>query len=483
MPQKKKVLFAVSECQKFAVTGGLAEVSLILPKEIMKAKKTYSVSVIMPLYKKIREKYEKSLTFLGKTEVTLAWRKLYCGVFKLKFEGVDYYFIDNKYYFERDNLYGHYDDGERFAFFSKSIFDVFEIIGFVPNIIHAHDWHTALVPIYLDILFKKEGKYLDIKSVFTIHNIEYQGVFGKEFLEDVLGIDKRYDEILDYNGCVNLMKGAIVCADKITTVSSRYAREISTAQYACGLEHIIRQNINKISGIVNGINEELYNPRCDETLKKTYDVDTFDNKLENKEALQRALNLEINHYIPVICMITRLATHKGIDLVIDKFDEIMALDVEFVMLGTGESFYQEKFREFQRKYPNRVSSLITFDLNLSKKLYGGSDLFLMPSKMEPCGLSQMIASRYGTVPIVRATGGLYDTIKDYEDGNGNGFVFKEYNSYSMLDKIKEAVNIYRDREKYENLAKKAMQIDFSFSSSAKSYVMLYDEILKKVKVQ
>lgn len=478
MPKYKNILFVVSECQGFVATGGLADVAGSLPEAIMRAKKSYKVSVVMPLYKSIIEKHGKELQYINKTMVDLSWRKLYCGVFMTKKDNVTYYFIDNQYYFNRDNLYGHFDDGERFAFFSKSIFSIFDIIGFIPDIIHCHDWHTALVPIYLDILYKKQGIYMNIKSVFTIHNIEYQGIYNQNILEDVFGIDRKYEEILDYRGLINLLKGAIVCSDLITTVSPRYAREITNINYACGLESIIRANNGKLFGVINGINYNLYNPATDEILNANYDSENLVNKAENKEALQRGLNLEINPNIPIVCMITRLATHKGIDLVIDRFDEMMRENVEFIMLGTGESFYQDKFREFSKRYPKRVSTLITFDSNLSKKIYGGSDFFLMPSKMEPCGLSQMIASRYGTIPIVRATGGLYDTIKDYNNGEGNGFVFKDYDSWQMLEKIKEAIRFYDDKENYAKLAMKAMNIDFSWSASAKSYVDIYTKLLK-----
>ena len=352
-----------------------------------------------------------------------------------------------------------------------------DIIDYYPNIIHTNDWHTALVNIYLDVLYKKEGKYMDIKSAFTIHNIEYQGVYDLPFLEDVIGIDKKYQDILEYRGLINLIKGAIVCSDIVTTVSPRYSKEIATSQYACGLEHIIRLNNQKISGIINGIDVDFYNPETDPSQVKNYSVDTIEDKLTNKLALQKMLNLEIDENVCIISLITRLAGHKGIDLVIDRFDEIMKENVQVVLLGCGERFYEEKFLEFSRRYPGRVSALIVFDMNLSKKIYGATDLFLMPSKMEPCGLSQMIASRYGTVPIVRATGGLYDTIKDYSN-NGNGFVFKEYNSFDMIEKIKEAVSVYNNKEEYLALHKRVMQMDFSWNASAKMYIEMYRNLMK-----
>ena len=475
--KQTKILYVASECKGFAVTGGLSEVAGSLPQALLNTSKSYKVKVVMPLYKSIIELYGKKLKFIGSQDVQLAWRKVYCGVYTLKKDKIDYYFVDNKAYFDRDKLYGYYDDGERFAFFSKSIFTVMDIIDYYPNIIHTNDWHTALVNIYLDVLYKKEGKYMDIKSAFTIHNIEYQGVYDLPFLEDVVGIDKKYQDILEYRGLINLIKGAIVCSDIVTTVSPRYSKEIATSQYACGLEHIIRLNNQKISGIINGIDVDFYNPETDPSQVKNYSVDTIEDKLTNKLALQKMLNLEINENVCIISLITRLAGHKGIDLVIDRFDEIMKENVQVVLLGCGERFYEEKFLEFSRRYPGRVSALIVFDMNLSKKIYGATDLFLMPSKMEPCGLSQMIASRYGTVPIVRATGGLYDTIKDYSN-NGNGFVFKEYNSFDMIEKIKEAVSVYNNKEEYLALQKRVMQMDFSWNASAKMYIEMYRNLMK-----
>lgn len=476
--KQKKILYVTSECKGFAVTGGLAEVAGSLPQAIMNANKSYKVKVLMPLYKCIMESYGDKLKFIGSTTVVLAWRSLYCGLFTIKKDNVEYYFVDNKYYFDRDGLYGYYDDGERFAYFSKSVFKALELMNFYPDIIHTNDWHSALTNVYLDVLYKKQGYLMDIKSVFTIHNIEYQGVFDKYFLENVVGIDEMYESILEYNGLINFMKGAIVCSDMITTVSPRYSREISTSNYACGLEHIIRTNKQKITGIINGIDTDFYNPLTDKALKYNYDVNNFDDKAKDKTDLQNYLGLEENENSCLISVISRLVSHKGIDLIIDRFNDIMKENVQFVLLGTGDKYYENKFREFASLYPGRVSTLITFNNQLSKRIYAGSDLFLMPSKMEPCGLSQMIASRYGTVPIVRATGGLSDSIRDYSE-DGNGFVFKDFDSNKMLDKIKEAVGLYQDKDKFKKLAIKAMETDFTWNKSAKAYIDLYHSMLNQ----
>ena len=483
MPSKvTKILFCSAEVSNFASSGGLAEVAGSLPLAIHKENKNFNVKVIMPLYKKIKETYGKKLKYLGNDTVELAWRKLYMGLFTLKYNGIDYYFIDNEYYFYRDKIYGEYDDGERFAFFSKAIFKAMNIMDFYPNIIHANDWHSALVNIYLDILYKKEGIYMDIKSVFTIHNIEYQGVFNNNFLTDVIGIDYRYHEILEYNGLINLMKGAIVCSDLVTTVSPRYSREITTSTYAYGLENIIRLNKSKLVGIINGIDVDSYNPATDTFIYQNFDVNSMDKKVLNKLALQKELKLEENKDIPMIAIVSRLAGHKGMDIALDAMQGLIDLGYEVVVLGTGLYEYEERFKQFERDNPLRVKAMIEYNNGLSRKIYSSADLFLMPSRSEPCGLSQMIASRYGAVPIVRATGGLFDTIQEYEwiTHIGNGFVFRDYSAYALYDKCKAAYELYKnDRDNFNMLVKNAMEKDFSWNSSAKEYINTYKKLLKK----
>ena len=476
--RKTKVLFVTAECSGFAPVGGLAEVAGSLPQAIMKANKNYEVRVVMPLYKKILDSYHNELIYVGCSEINLAWRNQYVGVFTLKKNGVDYYFVDNKYYFDRFGIYGHFDDGEKFAFFSKSIFEVMKIIDFYPNIIHANDWHSALVNIYLDILYKKQGIYMDIKSIFTIHNLEYQGVFSSEFLEDVIGIDRKYQEIIEYNGLINLMKGAIICSDLVTTVSPRYAREIATSQYGWGLENIIRMNKHKVVGIINGIDYDSYNPKTDKAIYQNYDIDSFDNKKINKAKLQEELGLEVTPFLPVMSVISRLVSQKGIDILIESIQGFVDLGAQVVVLGTGDHQLEDQLRAFSTN-PN-VKILITFNQDLARKIYAGSDIFLMPSKFEPCGLSQMIASRYGTVPVTRETGGLYDTIHDYfANRNGNGFTFKDYTSYALYLKGKDAIELYRYKhEEFVNLAKRCMAKDFSWNASALSYIETYNNLLK-----
>ena len=476
--KKTKVLFVTAECSGFAPVGGLAEVAGSLPQAIMAEDKNFEVKVVMPLYKKIMDEYHKDLVFVGEGSIVLAWRSQYVGVFTLKKNGVDYYFVDNKYYFDRFGIYGHFDDGEKFAFFSKSIFEVMRIIDFYPNIIHANDWHSALVNIYLDILYKKEGTYMDIKSIFTIHNLEYQGIFGLEFLEDVIGIDRKYQEIIEYNGLVNLMKGAIVCSDLVTTVSPRYAREIATTQFGWGLENIIRMNKHKVIGIINGIDYDSYNPYTDKAIYQNYDIDSFDKKKDNKARLQAELGLEVTPFLPTLSVISRLVSQKGIDILIEAIQGLVDLGGQVIILGTGDHDLEDRLRAFSNN-PN-VKVLITYNGDLARKIYAGSDIFLMPSKFEPCGLSQMIASRYGAIPVVRETGGLYDTIQDYyANKDGNGFTFKDYSSYALYLKGKDAIELYRYHfDEFVELAKRCMAKDFSWNASAKSYIETYKNLLK-----
>lgn len=476
--KKHIVYYLTSEAHPYAQTGGLAEVAGSLPKAIMQANPEYQVCVVMPLYRRVEKKFASELKFLGSTEISLAWRKVYCGFFVATHEEVNYYFIDNKYYFDRDELYGHYDDAERFAFFSKAVFSLFAYTK-EPTIIHTNDWHSALVNIYLDILYKKEGKLLKVKSIFTIHNIQFQGIFTPAIIGDVFGIDQQYLSILEYNGLINLMKGAIVTSDLVTTVSPRYAKEIKTMQYAWGLENITRLVPEKLDGILNGINTVFYDPEKD--ILYPFNVSSLHEKQKNKTALQKSLGLNVDENSCLLAIISRLTTQKGLNLIVDVFHEIMKLPVQVVILGKGDDYYENKFRELSNTYPQRVASMIAFDIALSKQIYAASDIFLMPSKTEPCGLSQMIAARYGSIPLVRATGGLFDSIKDYQDQDGNGFVFRDFDAQQMLEKIRAALDLYKDKAKFKALAKKNMEIDFSWQASAEEYLKKYQLLVKKKK--
>lgn len=477
MPKSKKVLFVASEALPFASTGGLADVIGSLPSALVK--KGIDARVVIPYYSSFKYKSSVNASYLCDFTVKLGWRNQYCGIFTTVHNGITFYFVDNEYYFNRAALYGSYDDGERYAFFSKAVLDMLPKIDFFPDILHTNDWQSALVGIYLKQIYRTiDYNYRPIRVIHSIHNIEYQGVYDHSILGDVFDLAPEYASIVDYNGAINLTKGAIVCCDRLTTVSPTYAKEICTPAYSAGLHHIINQYAFKTSGIINGIDQDYYNPATDPALYATYT--TPNGKLKNKLPLQKELGLPERADVPLISMITRLTSHKGVDLVTAVIDDLLCDDVQFVLLGTGDPGFENFFRRLEEKYPDKVKAIIAYDKALSKKIYAASDMFLMPSKSEPCGLAQMIASKYGAVPIVRETGGLFDTIKYYNDetGEGNGFTFARYNAHDMLYTIRKAIGLYRDhKDKWKPLAAKVMKTNFSWHVSAKSYVELYKEVL------
>lgn len=473
---KKKILFVASEAAPFIATGGLAEVIGSLSKAIAKDE-NYDVRVIIPLYQDIKKEYRKDFRFIGNIFVPLSWRNQYCGIFEYEKDNVRFYFVDNEYYFKRPGCYGYYDDGERFAFFCRGVMEILSFLNFYPDILHCHDWQAALAALYLKTIYCFRPEYQYIRSVFTIHNIEYQGKYSLDILEDLFGISNRYRYLVEYDRCINLMKGAIECSERFSTVSPTYAGEIKDPYYAHGLDPIIRRNEFKLCGILNGIDIDYYNPKTDRALFANYDAEDMSNKAVCKEELQRMLNLPVKPDTPIIAMITRLVAHKGLDLVREVIEQVLRQDVQFVLLGTGDSTYENYFSDLARRYQGKVVSIISFNSDLSRKIYSGADLFLMPSKSEPCGLSQMIASRYGTVSIVRETGGLRDSIRPYGAG-GNGFTFHDYNAYDMLYVINESLGVYRNKEEWNALRKKAMETDFSWATSAKYYEGLYLGMLK-----
>lgn len=473
-----KVLFVGAEAVPFISTGGLGDVLGSLPQALAK-KKGMDVRVVLPLYKKTKEKFANQLEFVDKTTVSLSWRNQYCGIYKIENGGVTYYFIDNEYYFNRDSVYGDFDDAERFAFFGKAVLDIMPYIDFYPDIMHTNDWQSAMSVIYLKRKYYLQPYYRDIKTIYTIHNIDYQGIFSMAILGDVLGLDSFGDrEVVEYNGCINLTKGALVCTDKISTVSQRYADEIQTEFYSSGLHYVLNLYSNKITGIVNGIDTNYYNPEKDDVIAQKYTSKNLEGKAECKRVLQEMCGLEQNPDIPVVSMITRLAAHKGFDLVNFILPEMLNMNIQFVLLGTGEHEIEEYFKTMQYRYPDKIKVFLEFNKDLSKKIYAGSDIFLMPSKSEPCGLAQMICSSYGTIPVVRETGGLYDTIKPYNKytGEGNGFTFANYNAHEMKDAVGRAVELFNDKEKWTSLCKKAMKTDFSWNASAEKYIALYNEL-------
>lgn len=474
-----KILFASSEAYPFAKSGGLADVAGALPKALRR--RLVGCRVVMPLYSSIPYEMREKMQLICSITVPVAWRRQYCGIFEAHVDGVIYYFIDNQYYFKRDGLYGHYDDAERFSFFSRAVLEIIPHIDFKPDIIHCNDWQTALVPVFLNEFYRADPFYNDIKTVFTIHNIQYQGKYGMELYSDVLGLPYGRESIVEYDGCVNLMKGAIQCADKITTVSPTYAKEILDPYYSFGLDGILKEFTYKLTGIVNGIDDDVYNPETDPVIYKNYSVKDISGKAVNKECLQKDMGLPVSPDTPVIGMVSRLVKHKGLDLVKCVFEELLKADLQFVILGSGEWEFETFFYEMSQRYPDKVGLKLGFDANLAQKIYAGSDIFLMPSKSEPCGLAQLVALRYGTIPIVRETGGLNDTITDSESGTGNGFTFANYNAHEMENTVWRAIGGYADKAGWSVLRERAMKCDNSWSASATAYINLYKEISGKKK--
>ena len=476
---RKHVLFVGSEAAPFAGTGGLGEVLGSLPQAINALNNGVEASVILPLYGSMPEVYRKKLEFMFHVNVPLGWRNQYCGLFKCILGGVTYFFVDNEYYFKRPDLYGYYDDGERFAFFCRAVNELLPRLPFKPDLLHCNDWQTALVPIYYKLFYMYREGHGNIKTVFTVHNIEYQGKFGKNILEDVFGIHRSEYFSLEHNGCINLVKGAFDYADALSTVSPSYAKELEDPFYAHGLENIVRKNSSKMRGILNGIDTEVYDPEKNPALFAYYGADHPTDKTKNKTECQKMLSLPENPDIPLIAIISRLVSHKGLDLVRFAMNEIIKMNVQVVVLGKGDPEFESYFTHIQKMYDHKVASIIAFNKDLSHKIYAAADMFLMPSKSEPCGLSQMMACRYGTVPIVRLVGGLKDSITDCGTGDsGNGITFLSYDAADMLHAVSRAVGLYTSfRPKWDGLVKRCMQSDFSWKTSAAEYLKFYNELL------
>lgn len=476
-----KILYAASEALPFASTGGLADVVGSLPGAVKKELgEGADVRVVIPLYPVIRQKFAEEIELICEMNVKLAWRNQYCGIWQTERDGVVFYFIDNEYYFSRATLYGCFDDAERFAYFSKAILELMAAVEFYPDVLHANDWQTAPAVIYLKRKYGHLEAYQHIRTLFTIHNIDYQGIYDFTILGDIFELAEWDRNIVEYNGCINLLKGAIVCADQVSTVSGRYADEILTEYYASGLHHILRANEDKLCGIVNGIDVDYYNAEKDPEIAANFTVDDLSGKAECKAALEEICGFAHDESAPIVAMVSRLASHKGFDLVTRVIDELLQeTNVRFALLGTGEAALEEFFTHLAERFPGRACVKLEYNKSLSKAFYAGADMFLMPSKSEPCGLAQMIASQYGTVPIVRETGGLYDTIHPYdaETGEGNGFTFANYNAHDMKYVVEMAAELFTAApEKWLDLVKNVMKVDFSWSVSAKKYIAIYNKL-------
>lgn len=473
-----KILYVASEARPFVKTGGLGDVMGALPKTVASMKN--DCRVIIPLYEEIPQEYRQTMRFVGSTYVDLSWRRQYLGVFEYTMDNVVYYFIDNEYYFKRKGLYGHFDDGERFAFFSKAVLEACSVTGFYPDVIHANDWHTAFVPVFLDIFYRNVEGLRNTKTVFTIHNIEFQGKYDKYLAGDILGIPENWRSIVECDNDVNYMKAGIERANIVTTVSKTYAEEIKDPYYAYGLAGILNARDYKIRGVVNGIDVDVFNPATDKNLVANYTLKTVAKRAENKKALCELMGFNYSPDRPLMVLISRLTEQKGIDLVATVLDEMLQADIQLVVLGKGDWKYETILKNAEKTYNTKMRAIINFSQELASKLYGAADMFLMPSKFEPCGLGQMIAMRYGAVPIVRETGGLKDTVEAFNPvtQKGNGFTFKAYQAYDMLDAVWRTLGTYFDKNLWKKVQSNAMKCDFSWKRSAKEYLDVYKEITK-----
>ncbi len=473
-----KILMVSSEVAPYAKSGGLGDVVGALPRALVK--QGHEVAVVMPKYGCIDEKYVSQMEYKFFVYVPVGWRTKYCGVFEIVKDGVRYYFIDNEYYFGSKDIY-QWNDLERFAFLDKAALEILKGIDFKPDVIHCHDWQTGMIPVILEGYYKEDPFFKETKTMFTIHNLRYQGIYDIETVADFFSLNMGYfvNDKLEFHGCANLLKAGIVYSNYVTTVSPTYAEEIQTPQGGERLDGLLRARDNSLFGILNGIDYEDYNPRKDSLIFEKYNLNTcIEGKKKNKMELQKELGLPVDGEKVMIGLVSRLVDQKGLDLIAEIMNELVGMDIQFVVLGTGDSKYEDMFRHYAWCNPEKVSANIMFSNERAHKVYAACDLFLMPSMFEPCGLGQIIALAYGTIPIVRETGGLKDTIKSYNEftGEGNGFSFNAYNSQDMLYTIKRAIGFFSDKDVWKKLVKRAMKEDFSWEESAKKYIDLYEQL-------
>ena len=476
-----KVLFIASEATPFVKTGGLGDVIGSLP--IQMAKEEIDIRVILPFYRDIPDQYKKAAEPIANCTIKIGWREQQATILKLEHSGVLFYFIDQPYYFDRSGLYGYYDDGERFSFFAQAALEIIEKIDFIPDVLHLHDWHTALIPMYLKDFYQTQGRLEKLKTIFTIHNLAYQGNFSPEMIEDVLGLGWDYftEEKLEFHGSVNMMKGGILYADAVTTVSETYALEIQSPERGEGLHNILKENSIKLCGIVNGIDYESYNPNKDTALCARYQEGAAGEwRAKNKKWLWEKFKFSGSPNSPLIGMVSRIAKEKGFDLVCEAMPDIIASGAKLIILGVGDQKYEERLRQIAEENPGSLVVVTEFNDQLARNIYGGSDIFFMPSVFEPCGISQMIAMRYGSIPFVRKTGGLKDTVIPYDKatGTGTGFSFDDLSRLDCLAAYKEVLATYQDKKAWGDLIEQAMAKDFSWSESVKKYADLYQRVVK-----
>ncbi len=475
-----KVLFVASEAYPFIKTGCVGDMVYELPKALRKL--GIDVRVIIPKYSGIPLLLKNCMETIATFTVKVGWRNKYCGLEYLTYDDVPYYFIDNEYYFKRPEVYGYYDDGERFSYFSKAILESIKYMGdFIPDIIQCNNWQCGIIPLLLKDKYSKDIRFNKIKSIFTIHDLKNQGIFPREILKELLNLEEDYfnEDALKFHDSISFMKGGIIFSDAVTTVSNPYAREIQDSYYEEGLSGLLSSKAEKLYEIINGIDYELYNPKLDEKIFCNYDLQSIKQKVKNKLSFQEELCLTVDEDIPMVGIVTSKVNQKGLDLIIDKLQELLSLDIQIVLLGNGEKYYEDIFQFYASRYPSRISTNIIFDEKTAQRIYAASDMFLMPSLIEPGGIEELIALKYGSIPIVHETGGLKDPVIFYSKytGNGNCFSFNNYKSEELLDAVNRALDLYKDKTSWNNLIRNAMLSNNSWEISAKKYMKLYSNIV------
>ena len=478
-----RVLYAASEAAPFFKTGGLGDVAYSLPQELKKDP-DLDIRVVLPYYSQMPEIYRSKVQELSHFRFQLGFRNVYCGIKSLELKGLTYYFIDNLAYFDRAGLYGEWDDGERFAFFATAIIEMLEVIDWIPDIIHVNDWQTAMIPALLVDRYHWKASLRNIRKVLTIHNLRFQGIYPAEILPNVFGTGYNIftEDGAKFGDHLSFLKAGINFSDRVTTVSPTYAKEVLTPAFGEGLDPVLRYNQWKLSGIINGIDMEVNNPSTDPSIPFNYDHRNLDGKRKNKAIFQKEMGLSQDLSKPLIGMVTRLTDQKGLQLVERMLEDLFTDQVQLVVLGTGDPRFEDSLRFFQVRYPDKMRACIQFDVALAQKIYAASDIFLMPSAFEPCGLSQMIAMRYGTLPLVHETGGLKDTVVPYNqyNGVGNGFSFHGYNHETLLHTLWFAIHTYRHRvQDWRLMMNRGMTADWSWANPAAQYKDLYQSLLNQ----
>ncbi len=474
------VLFAAAEAMPFAKTGGLGEVIGSLPRALRRL--GVDARVVMPLYRSIPAGLLAEMRLVKEITVPVGWRRQYCGLHTLRHRDVPFYFLDNKYYFDRPHLYGHPDEAERYAFFARAVLEAVPHLGFRPEILHCHDWHAGLTAAYLAAHYRHRAPYRDIRTVFTIHNLKYQGIFDKVIMGDIVDLGWEHFTVdgVEFYDQVSFMKAGIVYSDRVTTVSPSYAEEIRHPFYGEQLDGLLRRRGGDLAGILNGIDFETYDPAADPHLFRRYDAASPEGKLDNTRRLQAALGLPVSPAAPLVAVISRLVRQKGLDLIIRVHEEMLALGIQLVVMGDGEDWYRAFLWDAAHRHPDQVVPL-AYDETMARRIFAAADLFLMPSLFEPCGLAQLTAMRYGALPLVRETGGLRDTVVPYNpcSGAGNGFSFANYNAHDLLHTLGWALSLYGNRPIWQTLVKTAMTGDYSWGLSAERYRELYHQLVLK----